>query len=328
MTTLVTGATGLVGNNVVRLLVARGEKVRVLVRHSSNLASLEGLPVELACGDIRDAASVGAAFRGVERAIHAAASVHIGWHGLAEQRADNVEGTRNVAEAAWRCGARLVYVSSIDALAVHPHGEVVDEDTPGTSNVLCPYVVTKREAERVVLDLVAKGLDAVIVNPGFMLGPWDWKPSSGRMLLKAASGWAVLAPPGTNSFCDVRDVAEGIVAALVRGRGGQRYILGGKTLSYMDALLIFARIMGQRPPLRVARRMTVKAVGSMGDLLAWLTGGESEVNSAATEMSMLAKNYSSARAGAELGYQTRDIEQSATDAWKWLRDYGYVKRRG
>ncbi len=78
--------------------------------------------------------------------------------------------------------------------------------------------MTKREAEQVVFDCVARGLDAVVVNPGFMLGPWDWKPSSGRMLLKIATGWAMLAPPGANSYCDVRDVAAGIVAALERGR--------------------------------------------------------------------------------------------------------------
>src|SRR5262249_116582 len=152
-----------------------------------------------------------------------------------------------------------------DALGVRTLEQASDENTAPSGEVPCPYVVTKREAERVVLERVAKGLDAVIVNPGFMLGPWDWKPSSGRMLLKIATGWALVAPPGANSYCDVRDVAEGIVAALERGRKGQRYILAGQTLTYMEALRIFARITGQRPPFRIARKVTVKLVGCVGD---------------------------------------------------------------
>src|SRR5262249_39720956 len=148
---------------------------------------------------------------------------------------------------------------------------------------------------------------------------------SGKMLLKIATGWAFLAPPGANSYCDVRDVADGIVSALERGRIGQRYILAGKTLTYREALAIIAPITGRRPPFRTAIRPTIRLIGLVGDLLAWVTGRESDVNSAATEMSILPKNYSSARAAAELGYQSRDVEQSAADAWAWLKQYGYAK---
>jgi dihydroflavonol-4-reductase len=172
---------------------------------------------------------------------------------------------------------------------------------------------------------VLQGLDAVIVNPGFMLGPWDWKPSSGRVLLKIATGWALLAPPGANSYCDVRDVATGILAALEKGRSGQRYVLAGQTLSYREAIKLFARIVGTRPPIRTARNVTVNLVGRVGDLLTRITGRESDVNSAATAMSLLPKNFSSARAKAELGYQSRDVEQSASDAWAWFQKHGYVK---
>lgn len=325
MTTLVTGATGLVGNNVVRLLVERGQKVRVLIRQQIVPTALEGLELEVVRGDVSDPASLEPAFQGVERVVHAAAHVHIGWRLGELQRAVNVEGTRNVAAAALKAGARMVHVSSVDALAIGSLEAPSDEDTLVNGELACPYVVTKREAERVVLDYVARGLNAVIVNPGFMLGPWDWKPSSGRVLLKMATGWGIVAPSGTNSYCDVRDVAAGIVAALERGRTGQRYILAGKTLSHMEAMRIFAAITGVKPPKRVAIRPTIKVIGACGDLVAWLTGRETDVNSAATGMSLLPKNYSSARAAAELGYHTRDLEQSAADAWTWLREYGYTK---
>jgi dihydroflavonol-4-reductase len=325
MTTLITGATGFVGNNVARLLVERGQRVRVLVRDSSDLQPFADLPVELCHGDVRDGATVEQAFAGVQRVIHCAALVHIGWSRLDEQRAVNVAGTKIVAETALRHGARMVHVSSIDALGVRTLDEVCDENTPPKTDKVCPYVLTKREAEQVVLDCVARGLDAVIVNPGFMLGPWDWKPSSGKMLLKIATGWALLAPPGTNSYCDVRDVADGIISALERGRTGQRYILAGKTLTYGEALKIIAPIIGCRPPFRTAIKPTIRLIGFAGDMLAWVTGRESDVNSAATEMSLLPKNFSSARAAAELGYQTRDVQQSAADAWAWLKKYGYAK---
>jgi dihydroflavonol-4-reductase len=325
MLTLVTGATGLVGNNVVRALVDRGQSVRVLARASSNPKPLAEMPVEVVHGDVTDAESVNCAMDGVTHVVHAAANLHIGWHKLREQRAVNVEGTRNVAEAAMRAGARMVHVSTIDALGVGNWDPPADENTPTGCEVLSSYVVTKREAEQVIRERVARGLDAVIVNPGFMLGPWDWKPSSGRVLLDVAHGWVIIAPPGTNSYCDVRDVAVGILAALDRGRTGERYILAGQTLSYMEALTIFARLTSRHPPFRIARPFGVRLIGHVGDLWAWLTGNESDFNSATTEMSMLRKNFTSAKAAAELGYQSRNIEQSAADEWEWLKDHGYVK---
>lgn len=325
MTTLITGATGLVGNNVARLLVGHGEAVRVLVRPQTDLRPFADLAVETVRGDVLNPEDVERAFAGVQRVVHCAAYVYIGWSKLPEQRAVNVEGTRHVAEAALRHGARMVHVSSIDVLNLHSSNGPVDENAPNSGEVPCPYVVTKREAERVVLDYVAQGLDAVIVNPGFMLGPWDWKPSSGRMLLKIATGWALIAPPGANSYCDVRDVATAIITALEKGRRGQRYILAGQTLTYMEALKILAKVTGQKPPMRIARRITLNTIGRVGDLLAWATGHESDVNSAATAMSMLPKNFSSARAAVELGYHSRDVEQSAHDEWEWLQQYGYAK---
>src|SRR5690606_37215061 len=127
--------------------------------------------------------------------VHAAASVHIGWTGIKEARAINVEGTRNVASAALAAGAKMVHVSSIDALgAWKPGAPPIDEETPAVGGVLCPYVITKREAEQVVFDLVRKGLHASIVNPGFMIGPYDWKPSSGKLLLSVARGWGLFVP--------------------------------------------------------------------------------------------------------------------------------------
>ncbi len=223
--------------------------------------------------------------------------------------------------------ARMVHVSSIDVFGNCSPTVPADESTIHNGELVCSYVSTKRAAEKIVLDYVAQGLNALIVNPGFMLGPWDWKPSSGRVLLKVATGWALLAPPGSNSYCDVRDVAGAILAALEHGRTGERYILAGQSLSYREALNIFARITGVRPALRTAIRPTINLIGNLGDIWGRVTGNETDVNSAATTMSMWCKHYSIAKAAAELGYQTRGLEESATDAWSWFKQHRYVKSK-
>jgi dihydroflavonol-4-reductase len=326
---LVTGATGLVGNNVVRQLVARGETVRVLVRPGSPRTdrSCAGLPVERIEASLDDVGALDRAVSGMGVVVHSAAVVHIGWGRLDEMRAVNLEGARRVAAAARRAGARMVHVSAIDALGRNADGRPTDEETPAGGWVECPYVITKREAEAAVLAEVDRGLDAVIVNPVYMLGPWDWKPSSGRMLLEVAAGRGLLAPPGSNDFVDVRDVAAGILAAIARGRTGRRYILGGHRRTYLEAWRLFARITGARPPLRAVRRGVVRFAGRCGDLWSRITGREPDINSAAVEMSCLDHVTSCRRAREELGYSYRPLEETVTDAWDWFVAHGYARRR-
>ena len=323
---LVTGATGLVGNNLVRTILERGETVRALVRGDGIPECLSGLPVETARGDVRDPESLERAAKGVRYVLHAAADMHIGWHHLERQRQINVGGSRNVGLAARAAGARMVHVSSVDALPDSVDGKPVDEETPDRCKVPCTYVVTKREAEQAVRHLMLQGLDAVIVNPGFMLGPWDWKPSSGRMLLAIARVRIPAAPRGGMSGCDVRDVAAAILNAANRGRGGERYILAGENISYFDAWRMFARIVGQPPgPSYLIPPWINWLSGRAGDLWARVSGNETDVNSAMIQMSQRFHYYCSDRAKRELGYQPRPFEQSARDAWEWLHARGFNK---
>ncbi|MCH8924426.1 MAG: NAD-dependent epimerase/dehydratase family protein [Planctomycetes bacterium] len=324
MTTLVTGATGLVGNNVVRLLLERGQSVRVLVRESSDRRPLEGLDVEIVWGDVRDAEAVVLAVQGVRSVVHAAAMVHIGWQGGELQRQINVLGARVVARTARDAGARMIHVSSVDALGQGTKEMPADEETPFQAPVPCPYPVTKHQAEQVVLEEVEKGLDAVIVNPVFMLGPWDWKPSSGRLLLAVARGRMLICPPGGGDFCDVRDVAAGIITAIEKGRVGVGYILGGEPLCYYDAWHLFAEVCGSRGPIGVGFPLTLKIGGRLGDLWGKLTGREPDVNSASVGMSLLPHHFNYARAAAELDYHPRPAREAVEAAWAWFREYGYV----
>jgi dihydroflavonol-4-reductase len=325
---LVTGGTGLVGNNVIRMLLEGGTRVRALVRGQPNGRPLAGLSVQHSVGDVTDRDAVHRAVAGAKVVIHSAALVHVGWRKLEEMRRVNVEGTRLVAEAARREGARLIHVSSVDALGLTADGSPATEETPHGGMVECPYVVTKRAAEQAVLEEVDRGLDAVIVNPVFMLGPWDWKPSSGRMLLEVGGGRGLLAPPGSNDFVDVRDVAAGIIAAISAGRRGRRYILGGHPLKYVDAWRMFAQVAGRRPPRGEAPPGVVRIAGRIGDLIAGCLGHEGPVNSAATGMSMLNHNFDCSRARRELGYTIRSLETTIDDSWRWFVGMGYARVAG
>jgi dihydroflavonol-4-reductase len=185
MTTLVTGATGFVGSHVARQLVAAGDTVRVLVRRSSNLAVLEGLPVEPAEGDLRDGASLDRAMQGVCRVYHVAADYRLWTPKPAEIYESNVEGTRRLLEAAQRAGVqRIVYTSTVATIAVPRHGALPNENTQATlDEMIGHYKRSKFLAEQVSLEAARAGVPLVIVNPTAPVGPGDWKPTpTGRII--------------------------------------------------------------------------------------------------------------------------------------------------
>jgi dihydroflavonol-4-reductase len=320
---LVTGATGLVGNNVVRQLLEAGEEVRVLARATSDSRPLDGLAVERVAGDVRDSAAVMSACRGVQIVIHSAGHVHLGWTQLDLHKQINVEGTRHVASAARAAGARLVHVSAINALGLGRLEQPADENSALPGIVECPYVVTKRASEQVVLNEVENGLDACIVNPGCMFGPWDWKPSSGKMLL-AVVRFAPIYPVGAVCFCDVRDVAAGTLAAARTGERGRRYILGGHNLSYLEAWRKMARMVGKRGPFSPMGPLFRAAAAPILNLRTWLTGHEGDANSAILMMGRQQHCFSSRRAIDELGYQVRPFDATLSDTWTWFRERGYA----
>lgn len=320
---LVTGATGLLGNNIVRELLARGHEVRVLARSTSDPRPLEGLDVERTEGDVRDASAVSRACKGVNAVIHSAGHVHIGWTQLDLHRQINVEGTRNVAAAARQAAAKLVHISSVNALGLGEVASPASEETALPGIVECPYVITKREAEQVVLEEIKKGLWAVLVNPSFMLGPWDWKPSSGKMLL-ALSRFVPSAPLGAASFCDVRDVAEGVIAAAAKGVSGRRYILSGHNLRYWDAWRQMARSAGQPGPFLPMGPLFRGIIGFLLDSYTRLTGREGDGNSAAIAMGYQQHCFSSQRAEQELNYRIRPFEDTIRDTWTWFREHHYI----
>jgi dihydroflavonol-4-reductase len=319
---LVTGATGLVGNNVVRLLLAAGHEVAVLARTTSDPRPLAGLDVRKVPGDVRDAASVAAACQGIDVVIHAAGHVHIGWTEQDVHHAINVEGTRNIAVGAREAGAKLVHVSSVNALGLGPLDSPADEDSALPGIVPVPYVTTKQAAERIVMDEVSRGLSGAIVNPATMFGPWDWKPSSGKMLLEVSKG-SLFAPVGAGSFCDARDVAAGVIAAGQRGQNGRRYILAGRNLKFRDLWRQIAALAGKPGPWVPMGPIFRAIAGPVCDIRTRLSGRETAANSAALAMSRQSHCFQSDRAKSELGYEFRPLDETLRDAWEWLGEYGF-----
>ncbi len=324
MRILLTGATGFLGNNLLRLLLEDGHEVAVTYRNSSDQRTLRDLAVEKVECDLMEPASVIQALANVELVIHSAAMIQIGWSKLEQSRRVNVEATRQLAQAARLHEIRMIHVSTVDALAP---GSV---DCPATENDIepskppCSYVVSKREAEFAFAEQVSAGLDGVIVSPGFMIGPWDWRPSSGEMMLAIAKQFTPLAPRGGCSAVDVRDVACGIIAAIEHGRPGHNYILGGENVSYYDLWTRMARVVGSRPPIGKLPGFINWSAGKVGDLIGGISRNEPLVNSAATEMGSLTHWYSSQKAMQELGYQIGDVDTAMADAWDWFKSYGYA----
>jgi dihydroflavonol-4-reductase len=274
--------------------------------------------------DLTDSRAIEQLFRiPFDAVVHCAANIHIGWKNLDACMRINRDGTRLLLEQCARRGLRFIHVSTVNTLCIGSRNQVVDEETVGDGQVPCNYVVTKRAAEHEVVEAGRRGQDVVIVHPGFMLGPWDWKPSSGRMVL-GLNGFAPLAPSGGCSVCDPRDVAAATLTALTRAPSGRHYILAGENLTYLDLWRRIAKALGKSGPITFMR-LPAKFVASVaGDAFTWIRGHETDINSAAVRMSSQFHWYSSQRARDELDYQPRSADLSIGDAVSWLRSHGYL----
>ena len=324
MRILLTGATGFLGNNLLRLLLEGGHDVVCTCRQGSDSRPFDGLNVDKLDVDFAELSSAGSILDRIEFVIHSAAFIHIGWECLQRSRQINVEATKVLAQAARLKEIPMILVSTVDVLGVAESDQPVDESKSELSNPACSYVVSKREAEVVFRQQLEQGLSGLIVNPGFVVGPWDWKPSSGKMLLEVGKNFTPLAPSGGCSVVDVRDVACGIVSAMQHGEPGANYILAGHNVSYLDLWTKMCEIAGSRPPRGTLPDWLNAVAGRVGDLQCWLTGKEPTVNSAATQMGALNHWYSSQKAVKELGYKMGPFEDAISDAWSWFEKYEYL----
>ena len=325
MRVLVTGATGFLGNNLCRTLIQQGHEPVAAVRSVSDLRSLDGLAVEIVTVDFEDSGDLAVAMESVDAVVHAAALIHLGWSKLDASRKVNVDTTVRIAQIARQKSIRMIFVSSVDALGLASPDNIGTEERLDPPKPANNYVVSKREAETEFLLEVANGLDGMIVNPGFLVGPYDWKPSSGEMMLAIYKNFIFFVPGGGCSVVDVRDVAAGIISAIENGQAGQRYIMAGENMTYFDLWDRMAKVMKCGGPKRKFRDGFANFIGWVCDSFGKVTGKEPLVNSAMMQMGQMHHYYSSEKAIAELGYKINDVDDAIADAFDWFVANGYVK---
>jgi dihydroflavonol-4-reductase len=324
---LVTGASGFVGAAVVRALLARGERVRVLLRPKSDRRNVEGLAVETRLGSLDDPASLARAVEGCRFLFHVAADYRLWVPDPAAMYRTNVEGTEALMRAALAAGVeRIVYTSSVAVLGLRDDAPS-DETTPSRiEDMIGPYKRSKFLAEERVRALVAEeGLPAVIVNPSTPIGPRDVKPTpTGRMILEAALGrMPAFVDTGLN-IVHVDDVATGHLLALEKGVVGERYILGGENLTLAEILATVALCCGRKPPTVRLPIAPLIPIALVAEGLARLTEREPFVTRDGLRMAHYRMWFSSEKAKRALGYAPRPAREAIVEAVAWFREAGYL----
>lgn len=318
---LVTGATGHIGNVLIRKLLERGERVRALVWRGEDTSSLDGLDVERIEGDVLDPDSLRLALRGVETVYHLAGIISIlpGRNPLVWRV--NVEGTRNVLDAARREGIRrLLYTSSIHAIRRAPHGVVIDESLGfDPNNPYGEYDRSKAAASLEVQRAAQTDLDAVIVCPTGVIGPYDFRGSEmGEVIRSAAEARPMFYVEGAYDFVDVRDVAEGMIAAAEQGQRGESYILGGHKISVRSLLETVRQVTGRafasiRIPFSLAEAAT--------RFTPWYyrqTKAKPRFTPYSLEVLRSNSNISHRKAERELGFRPRPVFETVADTVRWF----------
>jgi dihydroflavonol-4-reductase len=322
---VVTGAAGHLGGNLVRQLLASGQTVRAVdVRRT---AALEGLEVEWRQADLRDPSSIGTAFEGADAVYHLAAVISIAGDPTGRVWSTNVDAVGNVAEAALQSGVRrMVHCSSVHAFDIERSGLSLDEDSPRSLRRRLPvYDRSKAAGEARLRESMEKGLDAVIVNPTGLIGPYDFEPSrmgSFFLALRQRSLRAVVA--GAFDWVDVRDVAAALAAASAHGRSGASYLVPGHRLSLHALSRLAARVTGAQVP-RLVVPMTVARLGA-GAVSALRKSVDSSRLLTAEGLHALRSCpfVVSRRAELELDHHARPAEQTIADIYRWFDLAGYA----
>lgn len=322
MNCFVTGGTGFIGAHVVRKLVERGDSVIALVRPTSSLSLIAHLPVEIVVGDVRDQESLEAPMAGVDEVYHVAADYRLWSRHPEELYATNVDGTRNVMEAALRRQVpKLVYTSTVGCLGIPDDGSPGDETTPvSRSDLVGDYKKSKYDAEQIALEYAAKGLPVAIVNPSTPVGPGDIKPTpTGRIILDFLRGrMPAYVDTGLNLIA-VEDVAAGHLLAAEKGRIGDKYILGCRNLTLREILATLAAITDRRPPSIQIPHWVALAVAAADTAVSRVLDRDPTIPVEAVLMSRKRMYFSAQKAVRELGLPQTPVEHALARAVDWFR---------
>jgi len=328
MKAFVTGATGFVGSHVAQVLAEQGADLRVLVRSSSDLRNIQVLKADLVAGDLRDPLSIEKAIRGCDVVFHVAADYRLWVRDPEQMYRVNVEGTRAILEAARKNGVRrVVYTSSVATMGFTSNGRPADEDSPVALNhMIGHYKRSKFMAEEVALEAGRSGMDVVVVNPSTPVGEQDIKPTpTGRIIVDfLKKKFPAYVDTGLN-LVDVAECARGHVAALEKGRSGERYILGGENLTLKQILDKLAAITGLPSPWVRVPYVVALAAGVVDELVTGrILGREPRATIDAVRMGRKKMFVSCAKAERELGWKMVPINSALRRAVEWFQAKGYA----
>ncbi len=328
MNAFITGATGFIGSNLARLLLADGHQVRALVRANSDRRNLNGLPLEIVAGELGNPTQLAEQIAGCEVVFHVAALYSLWAKDSAAIYRANVTGTENILAAARTTRVkRFVHTSSVAAIGVPPAGTSATETTTTTVEALVSdYKKSKFLAEQAALKAAQNGLDVVIVNPSTPIGAYDVKPTpTGEIVLRFLQNrMPAYVHTGLN-LIDVEDVARGHILAWQKGRSGERYILGHRNLTLQAMLQLLATITGKPAPKFAVPHLLPLAVAFVDEkILARYFGKTPQVSYSSVQMSQHAMYYDSAKAVRELGLPQSSIEGALAKAVRWFEANGYV----
>jgi dihydroflavonol-4-reductase len=324
---LVTGADGLLGNNLVRLLLKKKYQVKVFLQSGKPLGFLSDLPIEVSHGDILNENEVLAAVKGCDVVIHAAALTNT-WPTKGDiYYKVNVDGTRNIINAVKEFGvSRLLHIGTSNSFGAGTTEKLGTEKNPFIADKYkLDYITSKYKAHELVLDEVKNhDLPALILNPTFMIGPYDVKPSSGKMIISVAQGKVPGYSQGGRNFVYVNDVTTAIVNAIDQGRIGEGYVLGNANLSYKDMFGKIAGIVGVKTPSLSMPKGVVKTYGWMSEAMAKITGSEPTISYPLAVISNEEHYYDCSKAVNELDMPQTSIESAIKEAVDWFNKEGYL----
>lgn len=328
MKILVTGGSGLLGSNVARELYKAGEDVKLFLRPSSDHRGVADLPCEIIYGDISSYEQVAKAVKECDAIVHAASTTSILPMDFKFYETTNVKGTENIVRAALKYeNKRLIYVSTANTFGPGTKAN------PGTElsefslfNYNSGYINSKYIAQQYILEAVEKhGLDAVVVNPTFIIGPYDVKPSSGKLLLYGLQNKVVWCPPGGKNFVHVRDVAQGIYQVLQKGVKGHCYLLAGENLSYKEFFTLLGQVAGKKRRIVELPESLIYGAGVAADFWSAISKRKIEMNKTNLKLACLENYYCGNKAKRTFSLKSTPIREGIEEAVKWFENEGYIE---
>jgi dihydroflavonol-4-reductase len=329
MLAFITGATGFVGSHVARAMAAQGADLRLLVRSSSDLRNIEELRAEKAVGDLRDPASLKKAVAGCDVVFHVAADYRLWVRDPDEMYRSNVDGTRAILEAARDAKVRrVIYTSSVATIGFQSNGHLANEDSPvSVANMIGPYKRSKFMAEELAIEAGKSGMDVVVVNPTTPVGERDIKPTpTGRIVVDfLKKKFPAYVDTGLN-LVDITECARGHVAALEKGKSGERYILGGENLTLKQILDKLAAITGLPSPTIKVPYVVALATGVVDQVVTgYIRNRAPRATIDAVRMGRKKMFVASSKAERDLGWKIVPVDDALRRAVEWFRANGYAQ---